>query len=122
MDLIKTKIAARTTMAKNFRFVFRGMARRVEAVRLEAQVAASRQLGGPSTSGLHPGGPLVLHRMQKSCAALTGRDPGASVLAIHKDWHAAIAEPEEIPTARGIAVSICCRAGGGRHDVTPGAT
>jgi hypothetical protein len=41
-----------------------------------------------------------------------------SVLAIHKDWHAAIAEREEIPTARSIAVSICWRAGGGRHDVT----
>jgi len=31
MDLIKTKIAARTTMAKKFRFVFRGMARRVQS-------------------------------------------------------------------------------------------
>jgi hypothetical protein len=50
---------------------------------------------------------VVLPRMQKGYAALIGRAPADSVLAIHRGSRLAGAGPEAIPTARGIATSIC---------------
>jgi hypothetical protein len=60
--------------------------------------------------------------MQRGCATLIGRAFAASVLATNRGWRLAGAGPEEMPTARGIATSISCRAWQGSYDPARGSS